>query len=207
MSASRKEEFSDAFYLRHRRHLIRGLFNVAVTLTFTGSLAVLSFIPILDGEGDVLAASVFTAVFLFVLWSAYRSVPHMFRVRLVPYFEKKLDGANTFFAGESLLLHSRHLDALAKGRGVRELSEFASGDDWITGETVQWHVSQEGLKTVESLMALEAGKLSTDVVSDLALLECALRSASEKDIRFCLLLREGTSVSGLELDRRMGSFF
>jgi len=128
-------------------------------------------------------------------------------VRLLPYFERPLGGAETWLAGKSLLSHSRRLDAAAAQFGVQPLSEFASGDDMIRDEKLCWFSAEDGLRTVERLTQPDVTSFPTEVISDLVRLRDALRLACAKEVQFCLLLREGSFASGQEMDQRRGSFF
>lgn len=92
--------------------------------------------------------------------------------------------------------------------GVRPLSEFASGDDLVPGEKLCWFSAEDGLRTAERLTQPDAAaSFSAEVHSDLVRLRDALRAACAEGVRFCLLLREGSTASGHEMDQRKGSFF
>jgi hypothetical protein len=107
-----------------------------------------------------------------------------------------------------LLWHSRRLDAVATELGVRPLSDFASGDDMILGEVLQWFPPHDALRTTERLLQPDAaGCFPSAVVSDLTRLRDALRLACSEGVPFCLLVREGSCASGFEMDQRKGSFF
>jgi hypothetical protein len=110
--------------------------------------------------------------------------------------------------GKSLLEHSRSLDEIAKQLGGTPLSEFATGDDMVCFEKLNWHEPTEALRTTQGLLNSEAAKaFPEDLRSDLKALEDALAEACRQNVRFGLLLREGSFASGLEMDRRKGSFF
>jgi hypothetical protein len=207
MLSRQKEQFSEVFYIRHRQHAMRALRTLAIFLTISGATAGISLAAIFRGGGDAPFTSLATAVFLFLALATCLSVPNLFRVRVLPYFERRLGGTDTWLAGESLLWHSRHLDATAAQLSVRPLSEFASGDDLIRGEELRWFSAEDGLRTVERLMQPDAAaSFSADVVSDLSRLRDALRLACSQGVRFCLLLREGSGTSGYEMGQRRGSF-
>ncbi|EEF57387.1 hypothetical protein, partial [Pedosphaera parvula] len=153
-------------------------------------------------------AATLLALFLYHCFVVCVSVRDLFRVRLLPYFERRLGGADTWMHGEKLLWHSRLLDETAIKHGVRPLSDFTSGDDMIHGEVLEWFVADDALRTVNYLLETSGVTNFPDgVISDLGKLQHALKDAHSKDVRFCLLLREGSSASGAEMDQRQGSFF
>jgi hypothetical protein len=208
VQSRKKEMFSDVFYRRHRKHIFRVLVKLSIWVAVSGAVTGICLASFLQGETGFAAASVSSAVFLFLLWTAYRSVRDQLRVRVIPYFERPLRSVTSFLTGEQLLLYSRRLDEAAVRLGVRPLSEFASGDDMIRGETLTWFLPEEALHTIERLLQPDAaGDLPQPVLSDLNQIRDALKTAQSHDVRFCFLIREGTSASGVEMDRRKGSFF
>jgi hypothetical protein len=208
MLSRQKEQFSEVFYVRHRQHVMRVLRRLAILLIMSGAAAGISLVAIFRGEADVAVASIATAICLWLSWVTYMSIPDLFRVRVLPYFERRLGSADTWLAGESLLWHSRVLDTAATRFGVRPLSEFSSGDDLVRGEELRWFSAEEGLRTAERLTQPDAAAaLSAEVLSDLVRLREALRTACAEGVQFCLLLREGSTASGHEMDQRRGSFF
>jgi hypothetical protein len=208
MFSQKKEKFSRVFYERHRNHLIRVFIKISFFLGVSGSIAAASMIAYFSGRGDLPFTSIALAVFLFLLWAAFRSIPDQLKVTVLPYFEQRLGDANTWMAGKSLLWNTRDLDQVAQRLGARPLSDFASGDDMISGEKLCWFFPNEALNTLELLLQPEiCNGFSADLVSDLRRLKDALKSADSKNVKFCLILREGSFTSGLEMDRRKGSFF
>jgi len=208
MLNQKKKMFADVFYTRHRHHVIGVVKQLAILLVLSGTAMSIAWFYITLGEGSVALTSLLTAIFLWLGWCAYESVPGVLQVRLIPYFERRIDGPDTWSSGVSLLWCSRQLDATAESIGVQPLSNFASGDDLISSEELCWFSSEKGLRTIERLTEPDmADSLPRDAVSDLKKLRDALRIASAKDVDFCLLLREGTSASGLEMAQRQGSFF
>lgn len=211
MLSKKKEHFSDIFYVRHRNHVAYVVVKLLILLAVSGAASCLGWYSVLrgnGGDGSVLLTAVATAVALWLAWVGYLSVPNILRVRLLPYFDGRVDGAETWLSGESLLWNTRALDDAAVEAGVKPLSSFASGDDLVPFEQVRWFSSEDGLRTAECLIdADSAASLSTEALSDLVKLRDALRIASAKGVKFCLLLREGSFASGLEMDRRSGTFF
>jgi hypothetical protein len=204
---SRQSAFAEAFYRFHekrtRQMLFWGAIQISVSLVFVG----IGFWQLFYGKG-VLLPGLFTATFLVLLASCVFGTIDQLRVRVLPYFEKRLGDTDTWFSGKSLLWHSRDLDELAEFLSIKPLSAFASGDDLVQGEELQFFDANDALPTLEKLiMRSKASRFPKDLVSDLTKLRDALKSASEKGVRFCLLIREGSTASGHEMSLRKGSFF
>jgi hypothetical protein len=185
---------------------------MVILLAIAGTFAGANLYSFFNGKGDTtsagIAATVFLAIFLFLVCVTWGGVRNLFRVRVLPYFERPLGQKNTWLAGENLLRHSRQLDKIAAGLGVRPLSDFASGDDLIRGESLRWFPPEDALRTTERLLEADiSATLLPNVVSDLTSIRDALRLACSQSVKFCFLIREGSSTSGLELERRKGSFF
>lgn len=196
------------FARRFYRHLLYALLKSSVLLLVLGSLTSVALIGYFQQGAFGYLAALLVAAFLYFVVASIFGIRDMFRVCILPYFERRLGTADTFLRGSSLLGHSRALDDLAKQLGVSPLSNFASGDDMIWFERLQWHDPKEALRTTEQLLNSELAKTwSENLISDLNSLQAALAEASKQSVRFCLLLREGSYTSGLEMDRRKGSFF
>ena len=113
MLSRQKVQFSEVFYVRHRQHVVRVLRRLAILLIVSGVAAGVSWMAISRGEGHVAVTSLLTAIFLYLSWETM-SIGNLFRVRILPYFERRLgSSADTWDAGESLLWHSRCLDTTA----------------------------------------------------------------------------------------------
>src|SRR5580658_8647326 len=136
-----KKHFAEPFYRRHRQHVFRVVARMATFLIVAGVAVGACALSFFRGKGDTtsagIAAAVFLAVFLFLVFATWRGIQELFRVRVLPYFERPLGQKSTWLAGENLLRHSRQLDETATRLGIRPLSEFASGDDMIWGEKLQ----------------------------------------------------------------------
>jgi hypothetical protein len=205
---SQKQNLSDEFYELHRRHLMRVLRKSSLYFLVSGTFAALFILAGWSGKGTTFEAVISVAVFLWICYEICAGVPGCFQVRLLPYFERRLGDADTWDHGRSLAEHSRKLDALAIVLGATPLSRFASGDDLISNEKLVWFETRPELETTGKLLQSEPAKdFPPDLASDLSRLQAALRSASDKQVRFCLLRREGSSASGAEMERRKGSFF
>jgi hypothetical protein len=211
MLSREKKQFSEVFYRRHRWHVIRVAARMTILLVIVGALAGINLHSFFQGTSSAsagIAAAVFSVVFLFLVFATWGGIRDLFRVRVLPYFERPLGQKDTWLAGENYLRHSRELDEIATSLSIHPLSEFASGDDMIRGEKLQWFPPEEALKTVECLLQSNGQtSLAPAVVSDLTRFRDALRSACSQSTKFCFLLREGSSASGLEMERRKGSFF
>jgi hypothetical protein len=206
--ARKKEAFAPVFYRRHCNHIFRGYVKVVLWLAGTGTLAVMGVLAYFEEGRFPFLAAFFVAAFLYFLVAFFLSGRDMLRVRLLPYFSKRLGDASSFAEGKSLLWHTRQLDDIAAKLGARPLSDFASGDDMILGERLRWFDPQPAFETVSRLLECpEAAGFPAELKSDLKCLREALASACSKQIQFCFLLREGSFASGLEMDRRKGSFF
>jgi hypothetical protein len=202
-----KEAFSEVYYDKHRTHLRRVFRKAAIYFAISATIAALFYITYKQGKASIWELVISIAVFLWLLFGICYGVPQSFRVRLVPYFEKRLGGIETFASGTALLAHSRQLDDIASALGARSLSQFSSGDDLIPGEQLAWHEPGPALETIETLLKSDAAKnFSPDLYSDLVKLQTALETAKNRDVRFCLLLREGSSAETVEMSKRQGSF-
>lgn len=207
-----KEKFAEIFYRQHRSRLNRVAIKSAFFLLVIGVMAGISIVSFLHATSNAkstgIPAAVFSVAFLFFAWASYKGFRNQYKARVLPYFEHPLGQNETWLAGEAYLQHSRQLDEIASRNDVRPLSKFASGDDLVRGEVLNWFSPGEALQTVERLLQVDVtSTLPVPVVSDLEKMRDALRLASSKSIKFCFLLREGTSASGMEMERRKGSFF
>jgi hypothetical protein len=208
MLAREKKQFAEAYYRRHRSHIVRVMIKLAIMLAVLLILAGVSSFLALHGKNDVAVLSVVVAIFLWIIFVAYRTVRDQFHVRVIPYFERKIGKKDAWLTGQNYLKHSRQLDEIAGRIGVRPLSEFASGDDLVPGEQLQWFLAQDALQTIEKLLNTEVvAEMPAAVASDLTHIRDSLRLACSHGVKFCFLIREGLSASGIEMDKRKGSFF
>lgn len=153
------------------------------------------------------------AVFLPVLWGgAIVSVWDVSRyVAIYPYFETRVGGICTFASGYEIARHFRDLDQIVVDRGGIPLSRFGFNDD-MSGEKVEWHDAASGLSTC--ILLLEEIEKHADRFSNHKKLRLelermchALQQASERGIRFSLLLRHGDATNAQEWDLRQGTAF
>jgi hypothetical protein len=203
----RRASFSEVYYKVHERRTRRMLIWSGLQFSVAALLSGVGFWQLLYGPG-VLLPGLFTSTFLVMLGCTVLSTIDLFRVRIVPYFERKLGNVDTWEGGRSLLAHSRDLDDLTAFLGLPALSQFASGDDMVEGEELAFFPPETALPTVEKLiLRSKASRFPKDLVSDLNRLRDALKFAAENKVQFCFLLREGSSSSGQEMAIRRGSFF
>lgn len=204
----RRERFAPAFYEMHVRRLSAGLRHQFGCLGVAVVLGALAIPPLFWGSGSVLAAAVAGSILVLALVGQVSSILDMLSACVLPFFEEKVGGTDTFLAGKALLWHSRALDETASRLGVTPLSDFASGDPLILGESQSWFSASDLLATTEALLADESvAILPAPVVSDLAKLRDAMRLASDRGTRTSLHLREGNSASFHEMEMRGGSYF
>ncbi|MDB6031260.1 MAG: hypothetical protein JWM16_1598 [Verrucomicrobiales bacterium] len=203
----RRAAFAEGFYRFHERRTQQTLYWAAVQIGVATILAAIGFWQLFYGKG-VLLPGLFTAAFLVLLVSSVSGTIDQLRVRVIPYFETRVGDVDTWLSGKSLLWHSRDLDELSEYLSIRPLSSFVSGDDLVQGEELQFFDPNDALPTLDKLITRsKASRFPKQLVSDLTKLRDALKSASEKQVRFCLILREGTTASGHEMSLRKGSFF
>lgn len=152
----------------------------------------------------VLFAGYFT--FCFGYGMVIGGVRDSMRARIVPYFESRIGRHDAFRHGAVVARRCASLDELCLARGVRPISSFGFADD-IRGERVVWYDASEGLLTIRELVAAVHEEILLG--EDLRAMEQALLRASEEDIRFCFILRNGMDhyISPMEMDRRVGSFW
>lgn len=129
-------------------------------------------------------------------------------VRIIPYYHRPLPEADTYLSGVALARNCRHLDRLARARGVRAISDFGFNDPrW--GEQVVWHDAKTGLPTITAL--LQAVAEEPDAVDDapavsaeLEKIRHAFEHASTSGIRFAFLVEIGSGTSGQVWEVRGG---
>ena len=131
-----------------------------------------------------------------------------YAVRIIPYYDKKLPGAQTYLSGQALARNCLHLDRLATEHGLKSISEFGFNDP-LVGETVIWHDPAEGLVTITGLReALTARPEAVDdaaaVMVELEKIQAAFEQACVEKVRFAFLLELGHSTSGRVWELRQG---
>lgn len=160
--------------------------------------------------GLATAATVLLVYALIVQVADLFSAPPHKLARIVPYFEAKVPGPDTFVNGYALARHCRYLDALALNEDLDPISTFGFADS-LRGEDARWHAPDQGLEAVEAL--LERLRRSPTlvpepeaVVEDLERLRHKLQEASRLGVRFCLHLRMDWAYSPQEFDIRTGRY-
>lgn len=186
-------------------------------LVFTAVVAGLTTFAVFGNgrlaEGAVPVATVAWAVF--VLYQAMTVVGMndvLRHAKVVPYFPRKVGEIATYSEGKSLARHVAELDAVAGRLGLTPLSAFGWNDDFVEGEPLVWHDAAEGLKTVDTLLAvLQDDDFAWDdhaaAVADLKRLAHALARAEAQGIPFSLLLLHSTATNGQEWEIRRGTCF
>lgn len=199
---------SPVFARRFHSHLLRVFLESGMLLFCLGFFAAATLYAYFQEGGPIYIVAFCLAAFLYFAVALMIGIRDSFRVRVLPYFERRLGNGTSFLMGKSLLEHSRSLDEIAKQLGATPLSDFATGDDMVCFEKLNWHEPAEAMRTTQQLLNSEAAAaFPEDLRSDLKALENALAEACRQNVRFGLLLREGSCASGLEMDRRKGSFF
>jgi hypothetical protein len=130
---------------------------------------------------------------------------------VVPYFPRKVGEIDTFGQGEFLARNVAVLDEIAASLGLSAISSFGWNDD-IEKETLRWHESAAGLKTVNALLDyLRSEQIAriecAGITADLKRIAHALQRADAQRIPFSLLLRHSTVTSAAEWDARAGTCF
>ena len=131
-----------------------------------------------------------------------------YAVRIIPYYDKKLPGAQTYLGGQALARNCLHLDRLAAERGLQSISEFGFNDP-LMGETVIWHDPADGFVTISGLRAaVTAQPKAVDdaaaVMVELEKIQAAFEKACVEKVRFAFLLELGHSTSGRVWELRQG---
>ena len=203
-----KQQFSAVFYDLHCQRMRNALNNQFGFLSIVTVIAGVACLPILFGNGYLFYASCAGAIFVLLLISAVLGIIDNFRAQALPYFERRLNGTDTWLAGKDLLWNSHALDEIAVSLRVTPLCDFVSGDPLRAGEMHDMFEARDALTTCEALLNAETtARLGAQLLSDLSKLRDALIIANESGVQFSLHLREGSSVSGQEMDLREGSYF
>jgi hypothetical protein len=123
-----------------------------------------------------------------------------------PYFYESLNGKgrDTAFGGHAIAERLDELDIFAQDHEIRPLSSFGFRDSFNNAE-VDWHSPDEGLSTVEWL--LEHAELHEAERDELSKIAKSLRVAIESNVQFCFHMRFADGTSGLEHERREGSYW
>jgi hypothetical protein len=182
--------------------LTGGLILICITIGFF-SAAALNF-----KNGNYLFGVISTVVFGFFCWLLYKVIFSKTKIRIIPYFSNRVPEADTFLYGHAIAANSRTLDEIAKAKSLKPLCTFGFKDD-RTAQRLIWHNPDDGIKTVEALLAQvqEDAKNFFDsdtLVSDLNRMLVALKAVQVRKLKFCLLVWIGDAVSLMEMDQRKG---
>lgn len=164
---------------------------------------------------NALTACVITLILLWILWQLIAGIRAYARERprVVPYYNQKCYGrkvsdesVTAFERGYAIAADLARLDALARELHLTPLSNFGFGDDQFRQRPL-WRSVQEGIRLVAKLA--EHPSLSAATRADLRALMASMQKAAEMDAEFVLLVRYGSDkfISGVEMDRREGSFW
>ncbi|NBV24884.1 MAG: hypothetical protein EBS05_23565 [Proteobacteria bacterium] len=161
----------------------------------------------------VLLTLIASVLFFWFLRNAFAEFREVQNARIVPYFQQRGGKGEAFTTGLALSRNCEQLDKLAVELSLEPLSHFGFADD-ISSEAVQWHSASAGLYSVRGLLhylQAESGLVSDaeHIIADLEKIEVALQGAEAREVRFCLILRQGFDrmISPVEMDRRQGSFW
>jgi hypothetical protein len=175
----------------------------------------------LKGNAEQLLYSVGLLVFAVVVGFSFRGAWGDWRIcTIVPYFERKRGGPDPIYPkpynryrlpGSFLAINCQRLDELTVRLGVKPISYFGFNDD-LRGEELHWHDANEGLATLDALLAAVSSKPlefpeGENLLQDMEGVRFVLKDAVDKGIRFCFLLREGEGRSGAEDETRTGSMW
>jgi hypothetical protein len=181
---------------------------VTLALLVTGGLTAALLYEVVFHLWPAAPAAVAGGIFLYFLLLAPRTISESRKVRIIPYFDRRTGGPETFTSGHALARNALDLDDLAAWLGLAPLGSFGFADD-LCGERVVWHDPASGLRTVSGLLAelrREPGLMEAEVLADLEKIEARLQVAVKEGALFCLLLRHGSTWSGQELSVRRGFF-
>jgi hypothetical protein len=160
-----------------------------------------------------LVTAFFGAMFILVgLIGVFASIYDTTRyVQIIPYFQRRLGGIDTFLAGRTMVCFLKQLDRIAENQNAKPISSFGFADD-LLGQEVLWHDPMTGLQTIDAIQSVVQQSSIPDAIgrpllSDLAKWHHALERAAAEHVSFCVLLRHGNATSGHEWDVRQGSAF
>lgn len=138
----------------------------------------------------------------------YMGIQSVRAVRIYPYYDQRLPGAETYLHGQALARNCLRLDALAKVHGVKSISEFGFADP-LAGETRPWHAAAEGLATIDALLSAvnenpESVDDATRVLRELEIIREAFTLALQTGVRFAFLLELGDGTNAQVWEIRQG---
>jgi hypothetical protein len=129
-------------------------------------------------------------------------------VRIYPYYDQRLPGAETYLSGYAIARNCLRLDALAQARGVKSISEFGFADP-LADETRPWHEASAGLASINAILdAVQDKPDSVDdaarVLRELELIRDAFVLAQRAGVRFAFLLELGDGTNARVWEIRQG---
>lgn len=207
-------DWSETGYPQLHHERIRSARNYSIIAAgVTGGLLICGITGSVFDYVPPLVTAFFGAVFiLYGLIVGLGSIHDTKRyVQVIPYFQRRLGGIDTFLAGKTMVRYLAQLDLIATNQNVRPISAFGFADD-LLGEEVVWYDPTVGL---QSICAIQCALTQSNVpdtigrplLSDLSKWQHALELAAAEHVAFSVLLRHGNSTSGHEWDVRQGSAF
>ena len=137
------------------------------------------------------------AVVLRVIWSLVEDIRQNFGLRVVPRFERRLNGKNggCYFAGKALMQRLETVDAIAVEMGFATFAELG-GRDLDADASEPWFDCSGGLRTVRGLLEGDV-VLGADVADDLREIAAALEQGLSQRLRFRFVVVAGTAMNGV----------
>jgi hypothetical protein len=199
----RSRNVARRFALRHRQKVLETIRRSGWILLFGVLVLASTGVPTyLRWWDTVVPAAIGIAIFAFTLIGVLPWLPLEFIAYVDLYFDLRADSLPSLGlrSGRRLYRESGRLDALARDAGLPPLSEFESPDVLDTREPPTWHLPETALPTVEHLLARVDPRLALH--RDLQHVHTALRTATEKDARFYILLLTVSGMTNAEIQAR-----
>lgn len=117
-------------------------------------------------------------------------------IGIVPFYERRVEGADTFKRGYGIGKNFSKLEQICSVQGVCPLSEFGFLSLPLEPEQLIWFEGERCLQTIDHLLAalrVDSSSLvsAEETLQDLVALRSAMVTASEQKIRFCFVFRLG----------------
>lgn len=164
--------------------------------------------PIVPGLLSVLFCIVAGLLFLaFIRFLTEYFRYDKFETRIVPYFESEI-GRWTYSSGMKLSANCEELDRIAFLMQVKPISYFGFEDDFHN-EKLEWHDSEEGIKTFEALRKHCEKEDDPELLAEINEMIEHLETAAHKGVKFTLHIHQGDGklVSALNFQNRKGVYW